>query len=83
MTEFAGRQINNPSLKLGSKCEIARNKESNFTMYSDPIYDSKHSVRMIIIHNSEYDVKAMKRTFEETSKKLDIDLKIKEYDDRF
>ena len=38
---------------------------------------------MIIIHNSEHDVKPMKRTFEETSEKLDIELKIKEYIDRF
>ena len=70
LNKVPARQISNPSLELGGKTFVDKNREANFQLFGQPIFQAKHDLTICIIHTKYADVLGMIKTFEDTSKKL-------------
>jgi len=77
MNKVQAKQIPNPSLELGNKQFIEKNKEAFFQLHSQPLFSSKHNLTVTIIHTKNADIGPMITTLETTSRKLKVDIMIK------
>ena len=79
MNKFNAKKIENPILELGSNQIVDKAKVSNFSLFGQPIFSGKHNINLTIVHSKSTDVKDLIGTFEQTSKKLKVDLSIKKF----
>ena len=63
LNKVPARQISNPSLELGSKNFVEKNREANFQLFGQPIFSAKHDITLCIIHTKYADVQPMIATF--------------------
>ena len=70
LNKVPARQINNPSLELGDRKYVDKNREANFQLFGQPIFSAKHELTICIVHSKYADVSGMIKTFEDTSRKL-------------
>lgn len=65
-----------PKLRLGRDERVESGKESFFNLFSQPIYASKHNVKVGIIAFRSSSLSEIMDVFDNTSKRLDIDFKM-------
>lgn len=76
MNRMPTKLIPPPLLELGSKQSVEKGRESGFQLFGQPIFSNKHNLVATILVNSGVDITPLISTFEQTSKKLKVDLKV-------
>lgn len=77
MNRMEAKQIGNPTLELGEKKTVEKGKEAFFNLFANPIFQAKHGVFLVIIHNKNTEVKPMVETFTKTARNLKVELEVK------
>ena len=76
LTTFKAKVAPMPKLQLGKNKSIQQGKEANFQLFAEPIFQSKHGVTCGIVCFRGVDLKQLQEVFNNTSKKLEADLKL-------
>ena len=76
LINITGKVIHAPKIELGESHSIPEGKESFFNLFKDPIYGSKHSVKLGLIYFNTADVSAVTDTFRSTSSNLRVKMEI-------
>ena len=64
--------ITTPRVTLGKDNCIEEGKEAFFNLYNKPIYANKHKIRCGVISFKSADLRDLYRTFEQTSRNLQV-----------
>ena len=81
MHELNARMIPVPRLALGEDQKVPEGKEAFFNLFSQPIYASKHKLKLAILY-FRADIRDLIRTFENTSKNLHVELSYEKFEVR-
>jgi hypothetical protein len=80
MNKFQTKQISNPSLELGERKFVEKNKEAFFNLFANPIFSGKHSLSCVLVHPKNTDVQPLIGTIEKTAKNLKVNLTVDKYE---
>ena len=75
MEKFNAKLIPAPRITLGSNQAVDSGKESFFNLFAQPIYSSKHSLKVGMIYFRNSDVNQIIDLFQDTSRKLKIEFR--------
>lgn len=73
------KMIPPPRLRLGKDYKVENGKESGFSLFGQPIYSSKHSVRLAILYFRNADPRELISVMEDTSKNLGVEFSFDKY----
>ena len=73
MHSFKAKYINTPRIALGDDQRFQDGKEAFFNLFSQPIYASKHKIKLAILF-FRADLRELIRTFESTSRNLKVEM---------
>ncbi len=76
---FRGKTIPTPRIELGSDQKVQDGKEAFFNLFSQPIYQAKHKIKLAILY-FRADLRDLIKTFESTSRNLQVDLSYEKYE---
>ena len=76
METFKAKLIPPPRLALGNDERVEQGRQSFFNLFAQPIFANKHSIRLGLVYFRNTDSHQIIELFEETSRKLKVDMKI-------
>lgn len=80
MNKFQAKEITKPSLEMGNKKFVEKEKVAFFNFFSSPVYSGKHNITCVVIFSRNADVVPMMDTFAKTAKNLKVDLQLHKLD---
>jgi hypothetical protein len=76
---FSAKNIPTPRIELGSGQKVQDGKEAFFNLFSQPIYQAKHKIKLAILY-FRADLRELIKTFENTFRNLQVEFNYEKYE---